>query len=575
LLPVEFVELGIIRAMRSTPLALIFASSLICLAACGGSSEPAGEQDDDFPLAAAPGLSPRPPMGWNSWNKFNCNINANFVRQITDAMVASGMKDAGYQYVNIDDCWSLAERAPDGSLQNDPVRFPEGIAPIAEYVHSKGLKLGIYGDRGWETCGHRAGSENHEMQDAATFAMWGVDYLKYDNCAAMPDLIETQYRAMRSALVATGRDFVYSICAWSFYEWAVDIGHLQRTTTDITNAWTASGVGSILGSLKTNSLVAAYNGPNHWNDPDMLEVGNSDNGGGPVTDVENQSHFSLWAIMSSPLIAGNNLSNMSENTRTILTNQEIIALNQDALGLQGVRIGEGEQTVWAKPLNESGARAVVLLNEGAAEMPITVSFAQIGLGPTSAKVRDLQAHADLGTFRDSFTTTVPSHGTATLKIVGSEPPAPRGTAYLSELTPIYATNGLGPFERDRSNGATDPGDGQPIRIRGTEFARGLGVAAPSSLIYRLGGKCTSFSAQVGVDDSSASGTVRFQVLVDDQTFVDKVVFDSMNVTATSPAASVQVDVTGKRRIKLLVTNAGDGSALDRASWGEAKVECEA
>ena len=412
------------------------------------------------------------------------------------------------------------------------------------------------------------------MQDAETLALWGVDYFKYDNCAARPEVIETQYRAMRTALVGTGRDFIYSICAWSFYEWAVDIGHLQRTTPDITNNWTATDRGSILGSLKTNRLVAAYNGPNHWNDPDMLEVGNSDNGAGPVTDIENQSHFSLWAIMSSPLIAGNDLRNMSEATKTILTNPEIIAINQDALGLQGVQINEGEQSAWAKPLNESGARAVVLFNEGAAEMPVTVWFDQIGLGPTSATVRDLQTHTDLGRFKGSFTANVPPHGTATLKIVGSEPPRPRGTRYLSELTPIYATNGLGPFERDRANGATDPNDGPPIRIRGTEFPRGLGVAAPSSIVYRLDRKCTSFTAQVGVDDSSAAGTVRFQVFVDGTSFVDQLAYDSMNVTTTSPAGSVQVDLTDKRRLKLLVTNAGDGTALDRASWGDAKLECQ-
>ena len=200
---------------------------------------------------------------------------------------------------------------------------------------------------------------------------------------------------------------------------------------DIKNEWP-----SIVANVKSNQAVAAYAGPNHWNDPDMLEVGNSDNGAGPVTDVENQSHFSLWAIAAAPLIAGNNLfdPNMSPTTKTILTNAEIIAINQDAMGLQGVRIWEsGTTSLWGKPLNANGARAAVLFNEGAAAVDMTVQFKDLGLSPGSATVRDLQAHADRGSFSDSFTTNVASHGTATLKIVGNEPPRPKGSAFLQRL----------------------------------------------------------------------------------------------------------------------------------------------
>jgi alpha-galactosidase len=550
----------------------------------GGSGGPAPETDDDFPLPLAAGLAPTPPLGWNSWNKFACNINETFVKGIAQAMVDSGMKDAGYQYVNIDDCWSLAARAADGSLQHDPTRFPNGIAPVAEFVHGLGLKLGLYGDRGIETCGHRAGSEAHEVQDAMTMASWGIDYLKYDNC---PDpgpnpgpIIQPRFEAMRAALddagQATGRPIVFSVCAWSFYEWATRAGHLQRTTTDIKNYWIAdpnsTDRGSIMTSLKTNQPLAAYGGPNQWNDPDMLEVGNSDNGAGAVTDVEYQSHFSLWAISAAPLIAGNDLRSMSAATKAILTNKEIIALNQDAMGLQGALMKQsGEQSIWAKPLNENGARAVVLLNEAAAPANITVRFDEIGLAGGSAKVRDLQALEDKGSFKDSYAVDVPSHGTATLKIVGAEPPRPKGTAFVSDLTPIYAANGLGPVERDLSNGASDAADGAPIKLRGTTFTKGLGMSGPSAVIYRLGGKCTRFSAQVGVDDSSTAGmgTVRFSVIADGESL-----FDSGNVNGTMPAVAVDVSLAGKRRLKLLVTNADDGSALDRASWADAKVECE-
>jgi len=542
----------------------------------GVDAGPPPEMDDDFPLPLAAGMAPTPPMGWNSWNKFQCNITEDFVKRTADAMVSLGMKDAGYQYVNIDDCWSVAsaERAADGSLQPDPARFPNGIKALADYVHGKGLKLGIYGDRGSETCGHRAGSGGHETQDAATFAAWGVDYLKYDNC---PDpgpnpgpIIQPEYQAMRDALDAAGRPIVYSVCAWNFYEWANRIGNLQRTTTDIKNEWP-----SIVANVKSNQSVAAYAGPNHWNDPDMLEVGNSDNGAGEVTDVENQSHFSLWAIASAPLIAGNNLFdvNISPVTTTILTNKEIIALDQDGFGLQGVRVWQndaGNQSVWGKPLNANGARAAVLFNETAAAVDMTVNFVDLGLAPGSATVRDLQQHTDLGTSKDSFTVNVVSHGTATLKIVGNEPARPKGSAFLSDYTPIYAANGLGPIERDTNNGGTAPGDGMPIKIRGQSFTKGLGTAAPAAVIYRLGGKCSRFTATVGVDDATAGqGSVRFQVIADGD-----VLFDSMNLTGASAAMPIDVDITGKRRLKLHATNADDGAAQDRASWGDAKVECD-
>jgi len=549
----------------------LFASAPACSSDSGRVS---AEKDDDFPLPLASGMAPLPPMGWNSWNKFQCNISEDFIKRTADAMVSTGMKDAGYQYINIDDCWSIESAARDanGALQPDPTRFPNGIKPIADYVHGLGLKMGIYGDRGSETCGHRAGSGGHEAQDAATFASWGIEYLKYDNC---PDpgpnpgpTIQPEYQAMRDALDATDAPIVFSICAWSFYEWANHMGNLQRTTGDIKNEWP-----SIVANLKTNQNVAAYAGPNHWNDPDMLEVGNSDNGAGPVTDVENQSHFSLWAIASAPLIAGNNLfdPNMSAATKSILTNKEVIAINQDAMGLQGVRIWEnGGQSLWGKPLNANGARAAVLFNEGDSAVDMTVKFADLGLAPGSATVRDLQGQADRGSFKDSYTVNVASHATATLKIVGNEPPRPKGSAFLSDQTPIYAANGLGPVERDTNNGATAAGDGTPIKIRGTAFDKGLGTAAPAAIIYRLGGKCSRFKAQVGVDDATnGQGSVRFQVLADDE-----VLFDSQTVNGQSAAAAVDVSLVGKRRLKLLVTNGDDGTANDRASWGDAKVECD-
>jgi alpha-galactosidase len=307
----------------------------------------------------------------------------------------------------------------------------------------------------------------------------------------------------------------------------------------------------------------------------MLEVGDRDNGIGPVTDLENQSHFSLWAISNAPLVAGNDLrpNRMSAATAATLTNKEVIAVNQDALGLPGyeVRDDDSGQSVWTKPLNGNGQRAVVLFNSSAAPADVSVSLAELGLADGTARVRDVLLGKDLGSFTGTYTAAqIPSHGTATLKITGGEPPRPKGPgAYLSDYRPIYAANGLGPVERDMSNGASLAGDGKPIAIRGTPFAKGLGVAAPSSVIYRLGKQCTAFSATVGVDDAtSGNGSVDFQVFVDGQ-----MMFDSGLVTGSSPAQTVQIDLTGKRRLKLFVSNGGDGAALDRASWGDAKVDC--
>jgi alpha-galactosidase len=554
---------------------LIATSLATALSACG-SSGPAGDVDDDFPLPLVPGNASTPPMGWNSWNEFEGNINAKLIEDIADAMVANGMKDAGYRYVNIDDTWSnKAGRAADGTLQPDPAKFPDGISAVADHVHTvDGLKLGIYGDRGTQTCGGYPGSQGYEMQDAATFAGWGVDYLKYDNCNASLN-VQTQYQAMQTALAATNHPFVFSLCAWQFYQWGVATGNLWRTTSDIKDSWS-----SIVANLMNDRSYAAYAGPNGWNDPDMLEVGVTDDEFSySVNHTEYQSHFSLWAITASPLIMGNDPRTVTGDIKTILTNPEVIALDQDALGLQGTEVwesGDGNLSVWAKPLNASGARGVVLLNAGASPSDVTFTLPQIGLGGGSAKVRDLVAHADLGTFDDSYTVSaIPSHGTATLKVTGSEPPRPTGTVAVSDLTWTYAANGLGPVEKDLSNGFSEAGDGTPISLMGTAYTKGLGVAAPAAVIYRLNKNCTAFTADVGIDDSTnGQGSVVFQVWADRMTTP---LYDSGTITGgqgENPAVKhISVDVTGVRRLKLMVNNAGDGASWDRASWGNPQLVC--
>ncbi len=353
-------------------------------------------------------LAPTPPMGWNSWNKFACNINEKLIREIADAMVTTGMKDAGYQYVIIDDCWQLPRRE-NGHLMADPDSFPGGIKALADYVHAKGLKLGLYSDRGLRTCQNKAGSHDHETTDAQDFAAWGVDYVKYDNCnPAFLSNQEADFRRMRECLNNCGRPIVFSICCWGFGDWMPAVGDLWRTTGDITDKW-----GRMVELIDTNEQYANLSAPSHWNDPDMLEIGN-----GGMTDVEYRSQFSLWAIMAAPLIAGNDLRQMSKATLETLTNKEVIAVDQDPLGAQGTMVESSDKDllVYAKNLKDAGQKAVVLFNRTDSGSPMTVHWGKIGLAPGTAQVRDLWAHKELGKFKDSYKVYVPSHATVLVKV---------------------------------------------------------------------------------------------------------------------------------------------------------------
>ena len=355
------------------------------------------------------GLARTPPMGWNSWNHFGCNVSAQQIRETADAMAASGMRDAGYRYIVIDDCWQVARDAQ-GRLVADSARFPDGIRPLADYVHAQGLKFGIYTDAGRKTCQGRPGTYGHEVEDARTFAAWGVDYVKEDWCYADSLDAPVQYAKFRDALRAAGRPVVFSICEWgsfSPWEWGPATGHLWRTTTDIEDTWT-----SMLDNLDISAQHAAAARPGAWNDPDMLEVGN-----GGMTDAEYRAHFSLWAIVAAPLMAGNDLRTMTPATRDILTNREVIAVDQDSLGVQGTIVQEDppEHQVWLKPLRD-GSRAVVLLNRSTAPDSITASWWRLRLPTGPALVRDLWAHADLGPFTGKFTALVPPHGAVMVRI---------------------------------------------------------------------------------------------------------------------------------------------------------------
>jgi alpha-galactosidase len=640
-------------------------------------------------VALDDGLARTPPMGFNNWNATHCgsDFNEAMVKATADFFVSSGLKQAGYEYVNLDDCWALPQRNAEGSLVPDPVRFPNGIKAVADYVHSKGLKIGIYTSAGTKTCNSAgfSGGLGHEYEDAATFASWGIDYLKYDNCNNQGVDAVQRYTKMRDALEATGRAIVYSICEWGQNDpwlWASDVGHLWRTTGDISDNYA-----SMLNIVHQNMVLADHAGPGHWNDPDMLEVGN-----GGMSDTEYRSHFSLWSIMSAPLLIGSDLRDATPETLAILGNEEVIAIDQDKLGIQGRPIATaGGHDVFVKPLS-NGDVAVALFNETdqAARIATTASAAGLPAAP-AYKLRDLWAKTTRET-GGTIAAAVPAHGTAMFRvsrdsrwfeyppavdvslavagtIEGSPPlaepgkalavtttvtnagrnpaldvktalsapqgwkvtptsstdaddvpsdepftthwevqvpddarvgsyelgvtagyrstasgervqsssesevlvpqPPPGGTFYLSDAAWLSASNGYGPVERDRSNGERSAGDGHTITIEGKTYQKGLGTNAPAEITYYLGGECSQVSTDVGLDDEKGSaGTATFEIWADGTKLADSGV-----MTQSSPAQTLQADVTGATLLRLVVTDAGDGTGSDHADWAGAQLTC--
>ncbi len=365
-------------------------------------------------------LAQTPPMGWNSWNKFACDgINEQVIRKTADDMVSSGMKDAGYEYVVIDDCWQV-DRDSSGFIVADPKKFPSGIKALADYVHNKGLKFGIYSCAGRRTCAGRPASRGHEYQDAIAYARWGVDYLKLDWCNAEGQNAKESYTLMRDALYKAGRPIVFSLCEWGTnkpWEWAGDVGHLWRSSGDIGNHWDKVDGndgriwgGSVLVNLDLQKGLEKYAGPGRWNDPDMLEVGN-----GVLTVAEERAHFSLWCMLAAPLIAGNDLSTISKETLGILTNKEVIAIDQDKLGKQGYLIEDEEKfQIFLKPLS-GGDTAICLFNRGDLPREMTIDWKKYKIGPDHA-LRDLWKKQAVGTTSTDYKGTVGGHDVVVLKV---------------------------------------------------------------------------------------------------------------------------------------------------------------
>jgi Alpha-galactosidase len=376
-------------------------------------------------------LAPTPPMGWNSWNTFQTNINDELVRGIADVMVSSGMKDAGYTYLVLDDGWMAMERDPKtGDLIPDPKKFPKGMKVLIDYVHSKGLKFGLYNCAGTKTCAGYPGTRGYEYQDARFYASLGIDYLKFDWCNIEGINAKEAYTTMSKALKAAGRPIVFSLCEWGTnkpWNWAEPVGQLWRTTGDISNlfdgildhkTWSQLGIMKIVDLQDT---LRKFAGPNHWNDPDMLEVGNG------LTAAENRTHFSMWCMLAAPLIAGNDLRKMDEQARVTLTNKEAISINQDPMGIEGFKYSDRDSMqTWFKPLN-NGDWAVCFVNRSA--NPKTISFnwqtedvrdtlfnKELNAQTTTYKLRDVWAKKDLTTTKKELKAIIPSHDVLLLKL---------------------------------------------------------------------------------------------------------------------------------------------------------------
>ncbi|SFK62802.1 glycoside hydrolase family 27 protein [Streptomyces pini] len=413
----------------------LLAAAVLTVTACVTASTSAASASAGTAAEAAPG-SPAltPPLGWNSWNSFGCGITETQVREAADAMVSSGMRDAGYEYVVVDDCWFDPQRDAAGNLRANPTKFPSGMKALGDYIHGKGLKFGIYQAPNEKTCAQgvgtypgSTGSKGHEAQDAATFASWGVDYLKYDWCSGSGTLSEqiARFTIMRDALRATGRPIVYSINPNSFhaptgdkYDWG-EVADLWRTTEDLLDIWQNNntnsypmGVGNV---LDVTAPLAAQSGPGHWNDPDMLVVGRPG-----LSLTESRSHFALWALMSAPLMAGNDIRTMSADVSAILRNPRLLAVNQDSLGAGGRRVrDDGATEVFAKPLSD-GSVAVGLLNRGGSSTTITTTAAQVGLSGGPFTLTDLWTGTTSST-SGRISASIPAHGVAVFRMSGGSP----------------------------------------------------------------------------------------------------------------------------------------------------------
>ncbi len=530
-------------------------------------------------------LALTPPMGWNSWNFFQAGINEQIIRDIADAMVESGMRDAGYEYLVLDDGWMAKERDSNGKLVADPEKFPSGMKALGDYIHSKGLKYGIYADRGHSTCQRLPGSFEHEQADIDAFASWGVDYIKLDSCYAEINGRKSSddFTVYRECIKNTGRPMILSMANYTDPSWAwadQAIGHLWRTSFDI-----GPNMGSVYYCADTSAgdivIHPAFNGlwqfagPGHWNDPDMLQVGNLKN------DIENKTHFGLWCILTAPLMAGNDLRNMSEIVRNILTTEELIKVNQDPRGVQGYKVYDnGDHEIYNKPLCD-GTTAVLLLNKGAQKADITVTWDKIGLKGRQ-KVRDLWQRKDLGYYSGSFTAKdLPQHGHVFLIIGSKGKPLPtpdpvplekyavtrKGGTYLSDLYYVWRAGDAPQYDKNFQ--------GNPIVLDGTLYERGFGckLGSNTKFMFKLNGNAERFKAIVGLDSSyHGDEAVNFMVRNEDPIGPYSLLYDSGKMTKETPAKVIDIDVRGIDCLILAIEGQrGFKGQPALGNWADARV----
>ncbi|SDY17545.1 alpha-galactosidase [Amycolatopsis xylanica] len=498
-------------------------------------------------LALENGLARTPPMGFNNWNTTGCRAEFNeaMVKGIADIFVNKGLKDVGYQYVNLDDCWALPTRNSKGDLQPDPKRFPNGIKAVADYIHSKGLKIGIYTSAGTKTCNTAGfpGGLNHEQQDANLFASWGIDYLKYDNCNNQGVDAQKRYKAMRDALKATGRPIVYSICEWGksdpkIWTWGEPVGNLWRTTGDISDNWS-----SMISKAKANRVLSQYAGPGHWNDPDMLEVGN-----GGMTPTEYRTHFSLWAVMAAPLLIGSDLRKVNDDTFKILENKDVIDVDQDKLGKQAtITSNSGGLVVYNKVL-ANGDHAVALSNENTATATISTTAAAIGMGgATSYTLKDLWTKSTKTT-SGAISASVPGHGTVLFRVSKSGTTPPGDTVrYEAESATLSAGGTI---------------DSNHVGFSGTGFANATN-AAGSYVEWTVN---AAAAGQATLEFGYANGTTAARpvdIAVNGTVVASGVTFPGTGAWTTWSAVSRTANlVAGSNTIRVTATTADGPANLD-------------
>lgn len=501
-------------------------------------------------------LSPRPPLGWDGYNAFNCRAEYNQAKIEANvaALVDSGMQAAGYEYVMLDGCFQKS-RAADGTRVYDAARLPDGIEALAQRLHQRGLLLGVSAPI--RECLASPAGEGYEDVDAQSYANWGVDYVKAE-CVDGSEraLVERIAQAVRSA----PRRMVLGLATAPFGTWMPDVAQVWRTGPNAAPTWA-----SIVQSIDLTTPLAAYARPGGFNDPDMLELGN-----GSLSAGEQRVQLAVWAILAAPLLAGNDLTAMTEPTRALLTNPDVIALDQDPLGLQGALIRrDGDVEILTKPLAACGARGLVLWNRGDSAAKVRVSWPELWLRDEPALVEDLWTHSSVPAEADGVALEVEAHDALALRVSGQEPALPRGEVYLSDLDVTYAVSGYGPVELDRSNGEDAAGDGRVIRLRGAAYEKGLGVNSPSLLRYRLGRKCSRFVADVGIDDEVAGrGNVEVELWADGVRL-----FQSGVLTGKSPPKRVDVNVTGRRELRLFVGTGSDDFSYDHLDWAGARLVC--